>query len=430
MNKILNNIGWLIFDKMLILILQFFVGVKIVNYYGSLNYGEYSYIMALVAFSSILFELINPRIPKKYYNEKNYNKIVYNITLFRNVIAIILFLLALVSRIFIKMELNYYLMLVFLSLDNIFITSTLGIENYYEYKLESKKIVISNNVLKIIFYSLQYFGMLLNFSIIMIPIVRCIGSFIRMCMLKYSYKKTYGIKEKKEIDLILIKKIINESFFLWLSYVAVLVYLQLDKIMLGIMISSKVVGIYAIGVSLSQMLEIAIGPIQTSIYPKMLDLYNKDYKEYLKFYSKVNFIITQIYLWGIVVSIFIVIKLFKYVYTPEYNQAIYVYIILTITILMKANGSLQTVHLTIKKITQKIFIKTFLALIINIILNYIFIKKYGILGAAIATSITQILALFIFDFFIKEYREHAFIQLKSFDMFGMWKIFGKEIKKI
>ena len=35
MSKIIKNIKWLFFDKVFILILQFFIGVKIANYYGS-----------------------------------------------------------------------------------------------------------------------------------------------------------------------------------------------------------------------------------------------------------------------------------------------------------------------------------------------------------------------------------------------------------
>ena len=37
-----NNIMWLIFDKIFILILQFVVGVKIANHFGSYQYVKYS----------------------------------------------------------------------------------------------------------------------------------------------------------------------------------------------------------------------------------------------------------------------------------------------------------------------------------------------------------------------------------------------------
>ena len=110
-------------------------------------------------------------------------------------------------------------------------------------------------------------------------------------------------------------------------------------------------------------------------------------------------------------------------------MAIPTYAVLTITVFFRANGALQTGHMTIKKITQKIFFKTFSGVIINAILNYYLIRIYGVVGVAIATSITAFLTLFVFDFFIPEYREHAIIQLKSLNPFYLKNIFG-HIKKI
>ena len=93
-------------------------------------------------------------------------------------------------------------------------TATSGIENFFEYKLEAKRIVISNNIVKIISYFLQYICMILNKGIIFIAIVRCIGSLIRVIILKYQYNSSYlGKLENKSVklDIKLIVKIIDES---------------------------------------------------------------------------------------------------------------------------------------------------------------------------------------------------------------------------
>ena len=56
------------------------------------------------------------------------------------------------------------------------------------------------------------------------------------------------------------------------------------------------------------------------------------------------------------------------------------------------------------------------------ILNYYFIKKFGIIGAALATAITNFITLFLLDFFIKEYYRQAIIQLKSLNIFNLKNI--------
>lgn len=426
LKKVTQNIVWLIFDKFFILFLQFVVGVKIANYYGANLYGKYSYAISLVAFSEIFFELINPRVIKKFYTEDNYNNIVYNISFFRNIMAFLLFFVPIILKLFFMIDNLLFYMLLLICFDNILNSTTFGIENFFEYKLESKRIVISNNIVKTISYVLQYICMILNMEILIIPITRCFGSIIRVFVLKHQYKVNYLKNSKalsKNFDKNLILKIINESKFLWMTFVSFLIYTQLDKIMINYYLGEKEVGIYTIGVQLTSILAILIGPIQNSVFPKMLELYRKDYKKYYNFYLLSNTVITQLYLVLTVLSIITLKYLFRCVYSDEYLPAMNVYNILAFSVFVKAIGALQTSHVTIKNIVKKSFYKTLVGLILNIILNNILIPKYGINGAALATLLTQFFVLIFLDFFIKEYREHAFIQLKSFNSFYLLKMF-------
>ncbi|MGL5231372.1 MAG: flippase [Cetobacterium sp.] len=417
-NKIVKNIGWLVVDKFLILFLQFFVGVKIANYYGSQVYGEYSYAMAIVGFSPIILEIINGRVVKEFY-EGDFNKTVSSVTTFRNVLSFLLFLGAAISYPFLKENMSLYLILLLLCFDNLLLTTTAGIESYFEYKLLSKNIVISNNIVKVASYILQYIGLILEFSIIMIPIIRVLGSLLRMVILKRFYYKVFKEKVKFILDKKLIKILVKDSYYLWISFIAFVVYTQIDKIMIGRMLGVEEVGIYSIAIQLSGVLIILIGPFQNSIYPKMMELYRKDYNSYSTLYLKVNTVFTQLYMVLSILSIVAVKYLFPHIYAAEYSPAILCYSIMTISVFFKANGALQTGHMTLKRITKKSFYKTLFGLVLNIVLNLTLIPKYGINGAAMATSITQIFTIFIVDYFIKEYREQFFIQLKSFNPLNM-----------
>ena len=180
MNKILKNIFWIFFDKLFLAILQFFVGTKIANYYGSESFGVYNLAITIVSFSTLFFELINERVIKKYFLYHKFNLIVYNVNFFRNTISIILFLLTVVfGKVYVTNKLFYYT-LILLCFDNILLTTTSGIEIYFDYKLNSKNIVVINNIIKLLSYIAQYLGILLNYSIIMVPITRCLGSIIRI----------------------------------------------------------------------------------------------------------------------------------------------------------------------------------------------------------------------------------------------------------
>lgn len=422
--KITKNIVWLMFDQMFILLLQFLVGIKIANYYGAELYGKYNYAISLVAFSAIFFELLNSRVIKKQYTEENFNNIVFNVNIFRNTMAGIIFFIPIVLKLIFGMDNLLFYMLFLICLDNILTTATYGIENFFEFKLESRRIVISNNIVKIVSYSLQYIGMLLGMGIIAVPAIRCVGSLIRMGILKYQYRKNYLLKLsdlRTKIDRVLIFQIIDEGKFLWVTYISFLVYTQVDRLMIKHYMGVADVGIYTIGVQLSTILAILLGPVQNSLFPKMMELYRKDYEEYYNFYLFSNTLITQFYLVITIVSIIVVKYTFGYVYAQEYSPAIGVYTILAVSVFVKANGSLQTGHMTLKNITKKSFYKTLISLVINIVLNALLIPRYGIDGAAVATLITQFTALFLIDFFIEEYREQAWIQLKSFNSLYLLK---------
>ena len=430
--KIIDNILWLVFDKIFILFLQFLVGVKIANYYGATLFGEYNYALSLVAFSSIFFELINSRVLKKYYTKDNFNLLVFNINFFKNSIAIFLFFIPIICRFFYKIDNTLFYLLILLCLDNILVTATSGIENFFEYKLEARRIVISNNLVKIISYFLQYICMILAKGIIFLAIVRCIGSFIRLIILKYQYRNSYlkNIENKRvKLDISLMLNIIDDSKYLWFSFVSFLIYTQTDKLMIKHYLGLEEVGVYTIGIQLSNILAIMIGPVQNSLFPKFLELYRKDIQKYYRFYQLINTIITYFYLIITICSIVMVKYTFKYVYSSQYNGAIVVYSILAFSVFIKANGALQTGHMTIKNITKKSFYKTVLSLVLNIFLNIILIPKYGINGAAIATLVTQFVALFLIDFFIEEYKEQAIIQLKSFNFIYLLKESKKYLRK-
>lgn len=429
--KITKNIGWLVFDKFFILFLQFIIGIKIANYYGAELYGKYNYAISLVAFSEIFFELINARVIKKFYTEENYNNIVFNISFFRNTIAFVLFFVPIILKFFFEIDNLLFYMLLLICFDNILNSTTFGIENFFEYKLESKRIVISNNVVKVISYSLQFICMIFHMGILIVPIIRCFGSIIRVCILKYQYKSNYlknQKKEKNKMNKTLILNIITQGKMLWISYVAFLLYTQVDKLMIKYYFGEKEIGIYSIGVNLSAILAIFISPIQNSIYPKMLELYKENYKKYYNFYLKSNTIVVYLYLILILISIFIVNFLFKYIYSFEYYPAITIYNILTISVFTRAIAIFQMGHMVIKNITQKSFYKTLIGLVMNIGLNTILIPKYGINGAAIATVITHFTTAICIDFFIPEYREHFFIQIYSFNLNNI--PFKKLINKI
>ena len=65
------------------------------------------------------------------------------------------------------------------------------------------------------------------------------------------------------------------------------------------------------------------------------------------------------------------------------------------------NSILRSSHFTITENTKVLMISQLAAVLINIILNYVLIPKFGIIGATIATS-THFLSLLVFNLFFMQ----------------------------
>lgn len=419
-NKILNNIFWILVNKILIYIIQFIIGIKIANYYGSEKLGVYTIAVSIISFSDIFFEMMNTNIIKIKIEEakEKYDEIISLVSSFRTVISLsILIGIITIGKLF-NVSKDIYYFLIILSINNLIYEPVRGIEIYFEYRLKAKNIAITNTVIRLLSCILQLICINLNFSIISIAVIKCIGSVIARLIIKNFYKQNLYFK----FIFNKVVEIIKESLYLWISFVAIIVYSQIDKLMIARLINIKSTGVYSIALQLIIILGILINPIQSSLYSTMVENSKKESRYYEK-YQIYNTLITWLYILFVFISIVLVKNLFKYIYSQEYNQAINIFIILSFGVIFKANSILQNTHIVIFKYTKYLLAKNILGMIINIILNYILILKYGIIGAAIATVLSQIITLFLIDLLIPNYRKHFFIQLKSFNVFNLKDIF-------
>lgn len=420
---ILNNFFWQILDKLILLILQFLVGIKIANYFGKEIYGIFSYALSLVLFSGILYEIINKKIVIIYFLKKRSLNFLKIVSSFRSVLSILFFILILVSKNFFQ-DFNLYIILLFLLFSEVFKNLYFFYEVYYEANLNSKPFIIITNIIKIISYIFQYFFIFLFKDIKYIALVLLVENIIKLISLKIFFFNVYKeeIKERKfnfKYYRLTIMKIIRKSFNFWIGTIYFLIFTQIDKIMIGNMLNKSEVGVYSVAVQLINVLGILIIPIQNTLFPILLR--NKDKKSYIEDWLYYNTIITYLYLILILFSFPILNKLFLFVFSKEYIGAIQIYYILSIYLFFKANSCLRISYMTSFNLGKLIIKLSVLGVFFNIFLNYMFIKTMGMNGAAIATVITQILTGNLFYYIFKNGKIITIVQLKSLNLKKIWR---------
>ncbi len=394
LKNILSNALWMLFDRLFILILNLVVTVKIANYYGTTDYGIYQYAVSVIAIFEILLTFVDGRVIKKRYTSINPQELVWTATLIRIIFAIGVLLSGGIYLLLCGESYEYNVIFFVLLINSVIINLRFGMQNRYEYLLKSKKIIIAGNIALTIGGILQLIAVYLHQTIICIAYITVLSSCISLAVIYIQYRKEFGNLFFKKLDKALIKNILAESTPLAIAASCAVIYSRCDSIMIGNMLSKSDVGIYAIAVKLISIVQMAISPIRESVFPKMIELYDKDKAQYAKRYVQITAILTWVYIIGVLFSFVILPYAFKFL-NEEYSEAFPIYQIYVLGSFFMYNAGLRAGHYTLINKGSILMYSQITSVVINFVLNYVMIPYIGLYGAAAATVITQGISLLV-----------------------------------
>lgn len=413
--NIAKNIIWLVYDKVFGLLLNLFVTVKIVNHFGADEYGLYAYAVSVVTVLGVIVSLVEARVTKKQYALHNPAYVIFNSTVAKLILSIITLLVGLFFMFIYKGSQLFNTMFVILLFNTILTNLRFGIETHFEYNLQSKSIVVRSNVAALVAAGLQIFAVYNNFSIVSLCLISTVSVVVSFFTIYLQFKRKYKISLIGRIDYRFIKVIIMESIPLAIAAAAATVYTTCGSILIGHMLGTSEVGVYAVGLKLFNMAQIAIVPVRTSLFPKQMELYQKDKKRYKKMFVLVSSAMTWLCIVGMIISFTAMPMVFNIVFSSEYIQALSVFNIHLFALLFLYNSVLRTGHYTITNSGKILMYTQVICVMLNIILNVIFIPIIGIYGAAVATVVTQISSLLFSNNFFPEGKELFIWQMQAFN---------------
>ena len=407
LKRILTNTGWMLFDKVFILILNLVVTVRIANYYGTLGYGTYQYAVSVVALFEVLVTFVDARVVKKRYTTENPEELVWNATITRMLFSVFSLLGGVIYLLFSGEKGDYYAIFLVLLVNAIIINLRFGMQNRYEYLLKSKKVIVASNIALTIGGILQLLAVSLHLSILAIAVITAFSSLLSLGIVYIQYRREFGrlIQGMYKKDLVL--GLVKESLPLAIAASCAIIYSRCDSIMIGNMLSKEQVGIYAIAVKLILVVQIGIAPVRESVYPKMIELYAKNKEQYAKRYVQITAILTWAYVIGVLASFVILPYAFRFL-KQDYAEAFPIYQVYVIGTFFMYNAGLRAGHYTLINRGNVLMYSQIISVVLNVMLNYVLIKTVGIYGAAIATGITQGVSLFISNIFFGETGREVF----------------------
>ena len=216
-----------------------------------------------------------------------------------------------------------------------------------------------------------------------------------------SYNKIKQITDDEQIEELKYSEILKVSIPLMFAQSVQFIMAWTDKLMLGNMMGSEEVGIYFTAFKLSMFASIALMAINSIASPKFAELYGKKDFDGLKKVahqsSKMIFLATL----PLVLVFFVFPEFLLGLFGEEFKVGVKAFVFLSFGKLISSlSGSVGNILQMTGK--QVIFMNVlFVGAIVNVLLNFFLIPKFGINGAALASMISLSIWNLIMVYFVK-----------------------------
>ncbi|MBU1628283.1 flippase [bacterium] len=196
---------------------------------------------------------------------------------------------------------------------------------------------------------------------------------------------TRFIKPSMHFDIALCKRLLKDSIPLALSGFFIVIYTRIDQLMIKFWYSFSDLAMYSVAVRLSDVALIIPHSFMTAVFPFLARFYKESDEIFKETYDQSFRYMVAISI--IIASIFTLYpeRLLSIFYTDDYSSASTSLVILSWALVFVFAGIVNNRILVSAGLQNYDLLFTGLSALVNIILNFIFIPRYGIEGAALAT---------------------------------------------
>lgn len=413
-DKFSKNTAWIIFERILQMAISLVVGMMTARYLGPSNYGIINYVAAFISFAIPICGLgLEGILVKRYIDSPNdIGKIAGTAMFFKFFVAVGCSIIICIVINLTNAGDNLKTIIGFLESIRLLFKSTEAIEYWFQSELKSRitSIIRIMGYMVMSFYRIvllmlgsrvEWFAFATSLDMIVISIFYLLA-YKRECGMKLQVDFKYGIE------------LLKDSYHFIISGLMVVIYSQMDKIMIQSMLGDYDVGLYSASYTLCNLWFFIPNALIISAQPLIMQYKTKDENKYLIALKRLY---AGIFWLGVIVA-FTVTLFSKYIililYGREYMGACGPLIIGSWYGTFAQLGNARGIWILCENKNK--YVKYYLGIgaVLNLMLNIIMIPKFGISGAAIATLITQVMTSVFAPLLFKETRSFTKLVIDSF----------------
>jgi polysaccharide transporter, PST family len=366
------------------------VGVWVARYLGPSQFGLLNYAISISGMFNViakagLDEIIIRDLVSKHTSESEILGTGFALKLASSSIAFLLSVWAILS-IPTKDILTPWLViiitfgLVFQSLDTI--------DLWFQSQVQSKKTVYAKNTAYLIATIIKVLLITYRAPLIAFAMVTLAEVALSSINLAIVYRLAgYSLRVWK-VNVALAKKFLRQCWPNILTGLSVTIYMRIDQVMLGNIISNEAVGNYTVGVRLAEIWYFIPIAIVSSIAPKIFESKQESQDLYHDRIQKaLNFLVIIVYVISISTACFSS-QIITVLYGSEYISSSTTLAIYVWSNVFVALGLIRNTWVTTEGLFKFGSVTTFVGAALNVTLNSILIPRYASAGAALATVIS------------------------------------------
>jgi len=402
--KFMRNTGWLLFEQIFRMGLSLVVTSLMARYLGAEDFGMLNYGLAyIIIFTTVsnlgIDSIIVNEIIK---NREDTGKIIGTTLYLRFISSVIsIFSIFIIVNFFDANNITIQVITCIQSFSLLFIVFD-SIGYWFQSNLQSKYIVIAKSVAFVIVSVWRLALIFLGKSIEYFAVATVIEAIIMSAFIFIFYTRFEAPKLRYSFQTA--KQLLSQCYHFLIAGILIMVYTQIDKLMLGQMTGNTTVGVYSAALVISSLWMFIPNALIHSARPLIMASKNQDEDLYIKRNKQLYCSIIWI---GIGASI--VITLFSkpiilLIYGDQFIEAVHVLVILIWSRIFALIGTIKSIWLTSENLSKYLIIFVGIAAFVNVALNLILIPKYGAIGAAIATLFAEVLSALFANLFFKKTR--------------------------
>lgn len=412
--KVFRNLYWAVLGKVVTLLGGLFVGILVARYLGPEQYGLMSYVISYVSLFQIfaMFGMTSIEIREMARDGADVNLILGTVFRIKFILAIITVILVIGTALIFETDAFTILMISLYSLSIILNRFTV-IRSYFTSVVWNEYIVKTEISRTLFGASIKIILLLLRAPLWAFIAATVFDIVILSFGYVYAYQTKIGSMSLWKYDWNLAKYLLKQSLPILFSGAAVIVYQQIDQVMIGNMIDKESVGYFSVAAKFTEIIIFIPTILCQTISPILVRLKDKSVEEYLK-KSQIfmNILVWSTFIISLLVALFSK-WLIGFTFGFQYVEAVSILQVLSFKAVAIALSVAAGNIIIIEKTQKYTMFRDILGCVFCVCLNLLLIPSLGVIGAAIVAILSNIVAGYVSDLFIPAYRHIFKMQTKA-----------------